>query len=115
MRPILVLLACALGGATGCTADGNLRDGLFPPRLSAAEQADRDQRRGALEILVKTHTRAILDQIDSGGGPDLQQAYDLAGVPAADRPTRTLQLRSNLGFYEVNPGALVTALRVYGG
>jgi hypothetical protein len=40
---------------------------------------------------------------------------DLAAIPARDRPARTIQLRADSGLYENAPGALVTALMVYGG
>ncbi len=114
MRHSLILLALGTLPLTACTADYNLRDGLFPPRLTEAEQATRDQRRGQVEVFVKSYFPQILSDIDAGGGPTLTQAFNLAGVPGADRPTRTTQIRSNVGLYEVNPGALVSALLVYG-
>lgn len=74
-----------------------------------------EQRRGQVEIIVKSNHQAILENIRAGGGPLLNEAFDSAGVPERDRPTRVIQLQSDLGLYETTPGALVTALMVYGG
>jgi hypothetical protein len=73
------------------------------------------QRRGAVEVAVKSSFPVILDEIDAGSGPNLVHAFDAAGVPLGDRPTRVIQLRGDLGLYQANPGALVTALMLYGG
>lgn len=73
------------------------------------------QRRGAVELAVKSAFPAILDEIDAGGGPALTRALDAAGVPEGDRSTRLAQLDGDLGLYAANPGALVAALLVYGG
>ena len=72
------------------------------------------QRRGAVEIAVKSGYPVILDEITSGGGPALGAAMEAAGIPAGDRPARIIQLQSDMALYEVNPGALVSALIVYG-
>jgi len=40
---------------------------------------------------------------------------DAARIPQEDRETRIFQMQSDLGLYQANPGALVTALMVYGG
>ena len=73
------------------------------------------QRRGAVEVAVKSAHPTILDEIEAGSGPNLIRAFDAAGVPSQDRPARVLQLRGDLGLYAANPGALVTALMLYGG
>ena len=73
------------------------------------------QRRGTVELAVKSAHPTILDEIEAGGGPNLSRAMDAAGVPVGDRPARVLQLRGDLGLYAANPGALVTALMLYGG
>jgi hypothetical protein len=49
-----------------------------------------------------------------GGGPALTEAMNVAGTQVADRPARIIQLQSNMALYESTPGALVTALMVYG-
>jgi hypothetical protein len=72
------------------------------------------QRRGAVELAVKGDFPAILDEIEAGAGPNLLNAFDAAGVPAGDRPARVVQLRGDLGLYQANPGALVTALLLFG-
>ena len=82
---------------------------------TALDNAVYSERRGRVELLVKTNHRAILDDIHAGGGPTLAQAMDAARIPAADRPTRILQLQGDVGLYQTTPGALVTALMVYGG
>lgn len=71
------------------------------------------QRRGQVELFVKTNFTDIKNDIRAGGGPTLTAAMDTAGIPAADRPTRIIQLQSDMGLYENTPGALVTALMVY--
>ncbi len=88
---------------TACTTDGNLRE---VPALGGSS--------GAVEVLVKSNHPALIAEINAGGGALLTQAFDAAGVAPQDRPARILQLQGNLGLYDVNPGALVTALSVYG-
>lgn len=77
--------------------------------------ADYQQRRGAVEVLVKSSFPTILTEIETGGGPTLTRAMDAARVPIQDRPTRIIQLQSDFGLYEVNPNALISALMLYGG
>lgn len=81
---------------------------------SAFDPAER-QRRGAVEVAVKSAFPGILDEIAAGGGPGLAAAFDAAGVPVGDRPTRITQLQGDLGLYGSNPGALAAALALYGG
>lgn len=106
----LMLMASCTNGMTA----GPL---LFPgTELGAATvEPGYQQRRGAVEIAVKSGYPAILDEIMAGGGPILTDAMDTAGVPMADRPARIIQLNSDMALYAVNPGALVSALMVYGG
>lgn len=96
---LLALASCAPGTAT--TPVDGLR-GLFDPA--------RADRRAAVELAVKEDWPAVLTQIQAGGGPALSRAYDAAGVPAADRPARTLQLSGDLPLYAQNPGALSFAI-----
>lgn len=74
-----------------------------------------EKRRGQVEIVVKANYEAIKQDIRAGGGPILTKAMDTAGIPERDRPTRIIQLQSDIGLYNASPGALVTALMVYGG
>lgn len=74
-----------------------------------------EKRRGQVELIVKSNYEAIKTEIRAGGGPVLTKAMDAAGVPERDRPTRVIQLQSDMGLYQTTPGALVTALMVYGG
>ena len=103
----------------GCSNEANhLGNPLLLPisgLATAAENAAYQQRRGAVELIVKTNHPTLLEEIAAGGGPVLTRAMDTARIPAADRPARVLQLQGDLGLYQSNPGALVVALMVYGG
>ncbi|WP_322889050.1 MULTISPECIES: hypothetical protein [unclassified Yoonia] len=111
MRPALILPLIL----AACTTDpSNPGMPVFTP-LTAMTDPGYAQKRGQVEIIVKTNYDAIRRDIDAGGGPVLVAAMDAAGVPMQDRPTRVIQLQSDMGLYDVNPGALVTALMVFGG
>ena len=103
MRSVLLVAVLALGG---CSQGLNVGALVNP--------ADA-QRRGAVEVAVKSSYPGILDEIEAGGGPSLIRAFDAAGVPIEDRPARVIQLRGDSGLYASNPGALVAALLLYGG
>jgi hypothetical protein len=100
------LCLAALLALSACTTGGLDVVSLVDPAQA--------QRRGVVEVAVKSAFPGILDEIEAGAGPDLQRALDAAGVPEADRPGRLIQLRGDLGLYEANPGALVAALMLYG-
>ncbi len=108
--------ALVLVPLAACSAPSGGQMTLFPYGITGQPwQGGADlQQRGAVEIVVKSRHPALLQDIAAGGGPDLAEAMDVAGVPAADREARIIQLRSDLALYEVNPGALVSALLVYG-
>lgn len=103
---------------TACTSEANhLGNPLLLPFNGIATLAQNviyDERRGAVEVIVKSNHPALIDQINAGTGPILTQAMDTARIPESDRPARIIQLQSDLGLYDANPGALVTALMVYG-
>ncbi len=101
LRPLLLVLLLV----PGCAGPFGL-GGLADPVAA--------QRRGAVEVAVKGGFPAILEEIEAGTGPNLLRAFDAAGVPPADRPARVVQLRGDLGLFEANPGALVTAILIYG-
>ena len=103
IRPLLLAALMALSACSGGLDVGALVD--------PAEA----QRRGAVEVAVKSAHPAILGELEAGGGPNLARAMDAAGVPPQDRPARVIQLRGDLGLYEANPAALVAALMLYGG
>jgi len=65
-------------------------------------------------VAVKSNYDQILLDISAGGGAALTTAMDTAGIPPQDRPARLLQLQADLPLYQSNPGALVTAMMVYG-
>ena len=81
---------------------------------AGVENAIYDNRRGAVELQVKSNFPGILDEIASGGGPALTEAMELARVPEADRAARILQMQADLPLYAESPDALVVALMVYG-
>ncbi|MCO4847545.1 MAG: hypothetical protein KC448_06190 [Yoonia sp.] len=103
---------------TGCTNEANdVGNPLLRPFNGIATLAQNlmsDDRRGPVEVLVKSNHPALIDQINAGTGPILIQAMDTARIPDSDRSARIIQLQSDLGLYAANPGALVTALMVYG-
>ena len=106
LQMIRSLLFLVLLGLPACS--GGLDVG------SLVRPADAE-RRGAVEVAVKSAYPGILNEIEAGAGPNLQAALDAAGVPPGDRPARLIQLRGDLALYEANPGALVAALLLYGG
>ena len=111
MRPALILPLIL----AACTTDPtNPGVPVFAP-LAVLTDPALAQKRGQVEIIVKSDYDAIRHDIGAGGGPVLMAAMDAAGVPYQDRPTRVIQLQANSGLYAANPSALVTALLVYGG
>lgn len=116
MRAAFLLAAL---GLSACSGEANhLGNPLLWPvtgAATAAENAAYQQRRGQVEVFVKTNHPALMAEIDAGGGPVLDEAMDLAGIPPGDRPARRLQLGGDRAIYADNPGALVVALMVYGG
>ncbi|MCC7320457.1 MAG: hypothetical protein IT542_05690 [Rubellimicrobium sp.] len=113
LRPAAALaLALAAAGCTAPGADRGPLAALLAPL--AGNDPARMQQRGALEVQVKTRLDAILTGIATGGGPELTRAFDIAGVPPGDRAARIVQLEGDRGLYEANPGALVSALMLYG-
>ncbi len=113
----LPLLALVL--LTGCGSEanhlGNPLAWSVTGLATAAENAAYTERRGRVEVIVKTNFDRIIADITAGGGDVLTEAMDTARIPDADRPARVLQMQRDLGLYEANPGALVVALVVYGG
>jgi hypothetical protein len=106
-----------LGILCGCSADPNhVGNPLLLPFSAVSTgigNAVYSHRRGQVEIYVKTHHTAIVTDIANGGGDNISQAMDIAGVPDQDRPARLIQLRSDQALYQTSPEALITALMVY--
>ncbi len=105
--------------STACTQEANhLGNPLALPVTgfgTVIGNAAYEKRRGAVELIVKSNYEEIKTDIRAGGGPVLNKAMDAAGIPERDRPARLIQLQSDMGLYQATPGALVTALMVYGG
>jgi len=104
--PLIILAGCTSGPLPV----------VFPvvlPTVSPAITAE-EQRRANVELIVKGQFPEILADIQSGGGPVLTSAFDAAGVPDEDRATRAFQLSNDIALYADGPGALVTAILLYG-
>lgn len=101
----------------GCSGEANhLGNPLTWPvnaLTSATENAIYSERRGRVEVAVKSQFNQIIPDIQNGGGPALTAAFDAAGMPQADRPARIIQMQRDIGIYIGNPGAIVTAIMVY--
>jgi len=107
LAPILLLAACSVNPDAPSVS-------LFPNAQGFGNLANAEHR-GAVEVYVKTHFDTILAQIRRGDGPELTEAYRIAGVPESDRLIRTLQLRGDIALYESSASALVGAILLYGG
>lgn len=114
MRNALFFLALLSGCSNQIDQSGNPVLQQVSGLSTIANSAIYSQRRGAVEVLVKSNHPALVDQINAGAGPILSQVMQTAEIPVRDRPARIIQLQSNLGLYAANPGALVTALMLYG-
>lgn len=107
--PLALILLAA------CGPQGEPLFSPFDPAQNGINAAAYSQRRGSVELIVKSEFPAILSDISAGSGPALTRAMEAAQIPVQDRPARVLQLQGDLGLYAANPGALVTALVIYGG
>ena len=79
------------------------------------DNAIYQQRRGQVEVIVKSTFPTIIEEVAIGAGPTLTRAMDASGVPIEDHPARVMQLQGDIGLYRTNPEALIAALMVYGG
>lgn len=113
MRSSLIFLIFV----AGCTGEANhFGNPLLLPvnaLTSVTENAIYNERRGRVEVAVKSNFNQIIPEIRAGGGPAISTAMEEAGIPLQERPARLVQLRGDIAIYENNPGALITALMVY--
>ena len=103
---------------SACAQEANLPGNLLGPTAGVGGvigSAEYQKRRGDVEVIVKSNYEAIKGDIRGGGGPVLTKAMNAARIPERDRPARIIQLQSDMGLYDTTPGALVTALMLYGG
>lgn len=102
--PALILLsACNEGGLT-----------LYNPfngrAVANVDPQGFAERRGQVEIAVKSRFDDVLRDISTAGGPALTAAMDAAEIADEDRPARIALLQANLEIYRTNPDALISAL-----
>lgn len=107
LAPLTILAACSV--------DPNAPSVSMFPGASGFSNLTQSQRRGEVEVYVKTNHPAIVAQIRSGAGAELAEAYRLAGVPTDEQRIRTLQLRGDIALYQDSPAALVSAILLFGG
>lgn len=106
---MVALSACTPGGANHT---GNPVAWPFEAARTGIQNQIYNTKRGAVEVFVKSNHPALIEDIRTGGGPRLTEAYDLAEVPATAREFHSLRLQSELPLYAANPGALVVAIMV---
>jgi hypothetical protein len=103
----------------GCSNEANhLGNPLLLPLNalgSSIGNAVYSERRGKVEVFVKTNHPALIADIQRGGGPTLTQAFDIADVHKPVRAPHTLQLQSDLALYSNNLEALIVAIMVVSG
>jgi hypothetical protein len=113
MKRTLITLTILCGCSTEANHIGNPLLLPFSAVSTGIGNAAYNQRRGQVEIDVKTNHPAIMADIANGGGDHIARAMDIAGIVIEDRPARLIQLRSDLALYQASPDALITALMVY--
>ena len=113
MRKLAVVFLSLL---TACTNEANHIGNpvLLPLNAlgSSLSNAVYGQRRGKVEVFVKSNHPALIADIQRGGGPTLTQVFDIADVPKPIRAEHTLQMQSDLALYSNNLDALVVAIMV---
>jgi hypothetical protein len=113
MKRTLIVLTILCGCSTEANHIGNPLLLPFSAVSTGFGNAAYNQRRGQVEIYVKSNHQAIMADIVNGGGDHIARAMDIAGIATEDRPTRLIQLRSDQALYRTSPEALITALMVY--
>lgn len=88
---------------------------------TAVGNAAYDARRGRVQALVMRHERALVAEIDGGGGPALAMTMDAARVLSERRPRLRNELRDAPHIYRnaddrgrLDIEAVTVALMVYG-
>lgn len=115
-RPQIAAIFISL--VSGCSQEANhLGNPLAWPFMglsNAVQNATDGERRGRVEVFVKTNHPALIADIENGGGPVLSDAMDLALVADKDRDILALRLKSDLRLHRSNQEALIVALMVHG-
>ncbi|MDO6591614.1 hypothetical protein DS901_09435 [Loktanella sp. D2R18] len=113
MKRSLIALTILCGCSTEANHIGNPLLLPFSAISTGIGNAAYNQRRGQVEVYVKSNHTAIMMDIVNGGGDHITRAMDIAGIATEDRPARLIQLRSDQALYQTSPEALITALMVY--
>lgn len=119
------LLLIAAGGMAGCSTGPSHVPPLWQlpgaAISSAVSNAAYDARRAGVKRLVARHERALVAEIEAGGGPASGAALDAARVPAAERGAVLAELRDRPDIYRrrddrdrIDVEAVTVALMVYG-
>lgn len=82
---------------------------------NAISNATYGQKRGKVEVFVKSNHPALIADLQNGGGATLTEAFNIANVPQSVRGPHTLQMQSDLALYSNNLEALVVAIMVVSG
>ena len=114
MRTALILITAISACSNGANHLGNPLLLPISGISTAIGNGIYGQRRAKVEVFVKSNHPALIAEIGDGGGSTLDQAFDLANVPASDRDAFVLQAQGDIVLYQNNPSALVTAFMVYG-
>lgn len=85
---------------------------------SAFENARYDVKRSRVKELVSQHRDTIAAEIDAGGGAQLTEVMEAAGVPDVVRPTLLAELQGHPEIYREGRGLKIepvtVALMVHG-
>lgn len=80
---------------------------------NALQNASYNARRSKVKAYVSRSIEDILHDIQAGGGPKLNEGYDLAGVAAGRRPALTAMLKREPNLRQ-DVEALTVSLMVHG-
>jgi len=115
--PRCLIATLCLAGCAGGEASHIPNPLLLPGQAVATglENAVYNSRRARVKAHVEANLAALEREIAAGGGPLLDDAMALAGVPAATQPGLTARLADDLPLYRGDAEALTVALMVHGG
>lgn len=109
----LILLAL-MGCGTEANHLGSPLSWAVSGPVSLVENSVYDARRRAVAGFLADHRDAVLADVDTGGGPALDAAFDLARVPAPQRGQVTARLQKDRALLAQTADALLISLMVSG-